>query len=452
MNQIDEAVARYQKLLETEPYKDLSWAEALAERMQAEHLTEGGRLVCPFLRPNFITRRQYDSMVRAAEALFCAIDRVEQMALANPALLARMELLPAEKMLASIDPGYPFLAVTSLLDTHLNNGTLSIVECNADTPVGVAYGEALADLFYDAPPVKEFRKRYTLQKLGGKRHLLSALLKAYKQFGGKSRPNIAILEFRQAFQMTEQGEYVLLRDYFRSQGYPAEIVSPDQLEYRNNVLRRGNFQIDLVFRRVKVQEFLLRYDLSHPLVRAYRERKVCVINSFRSELAQKKAIFDLLTDDTVTSGFPMAEKKAIRQYIPWTRVVRAGTVTHDGQTVDLCEFILKNREKLVLKPNDDTGEHHSVRGWDNDAAGWERALRRALRTPYVVQERVEAAHALFPLLRYGELELKQMQVDLHPHAYLGKVQGCSSWLTAHNGGGFSTITGLAPTFILEPKS
>ena len=452
MNQLDEAVARYQKLLESEPYKDLSWAGTLAERMQAEHLTQGGRLICPFLRPNFITRRQYESMVRAAEALFSAIDRVKQMALENPALLARMELLPAEKMLASIDPGYPFLAVTSLLDTHLSNGSLYFVEYNADTPVGVAYGEALADLFYEAPPVREFRKRYTLQKLGGKKHLLAALLKAYRLFGGKKQPNIGILEFRQPFQAGDQGEYLLLRDFFRAEGYPTEILTPDQLEYRSGVLRSGNFAIDLVFRRVKAQEFLLRYDLSHPLVRAYREGKVCMVNSFRSELAHKKAIFDLLTDETVTAGFPAAEKKAIRQYIPWTRVVTASKTTYQGQTIDLPAFILKNRQKLVLKPNDDSGEQHAIRGWETDETGWDRALKRALRTPYVVQARVQATHAAFPLLRYGELEVKQMQVDLHPHAYLGKVQGCSSWLTAENGGGFSTVTGLAPTFILEPRN
>lgn len=452
MNQLQEAVARYQKLLETEPYKELSWAEALAERMQAEHLTQSGRLICPFLRPNFITRRQYETMVRAAEALFSAIDRVKQMALENPALLTRMELLPAEKMLASIDPGYPYLAVTSLLDTHFSNGSLSFVEYNADTPVGVAYGEALAELFYDCPPVKEFRKRYGLQRLGGKKHLLTALLKAYKQYGGKKQPNIVILEFRQPFQSTEQGEYLLLRDYFRAEGYPTEIVSPDQLEYRGGVLRRSNFDIDLVYRRVKVQEFLLRYDLSHPLVRAYREGKVCVVNSFRSELAHKKAIFDLLTDETITAGFPAIEKKAIRQHIPWTRVVASTKTAYQDQTIDLPEFILKNREKLVLKPNDDSGEHHSVRGWESDETSWERALKRALRTPYVVQEKVQAMHAPFPLLRYGELEVREMQVDLHPHAYLGKVQGCSSWLSASNGGGFSTVTGLVPTFIIEQKA
>jgi uncharacterized circularly permuted ATP-grasp superfamily protein len=450
MNQLDEAVGRYQKLIEGEAFKDLAWAEALAERMQAARLTQGGRLICPFLRPNFISRRQYESLVRAAEGLFSAIDRVKQMALGNPALLSRIGLLPAEKMLAAIDPGYPFLAVTSLLDTHLNNGNMHFVEYVADVPVGVAYAEALADLFYDCAPVKEFRKRYSLQKLGGKKHLLSSLLKAYKQFGGKKQPNIAILEFRQNFQQAEEGEHALLRSFFRAEGYQTEIVSPDQLEYRGGILRRGDFTIDVIWRRLKVQEFLLRYDLSHPLVRAYRDGAVCLVNSFRSELAHKKAIFDLLTDETITASFPLAERKAIRQYIPWTRVVVAGKTKYQDQTIDLLDFILKNREKLVLKPNDDSGENHSIKGWQTDDTGWDRALKRALRIPYVVQEKVEATYAPFPLLLYGELEVRQMKVDLHPHAYLGKVQGCSSWLSAANGG-FSTVAGLAPTFILEPK-
>ena len=79
--------------------------------------------------------------------------------------------------------------------------------------------------------------------------------------------------------------------------------------------------IDLIFRRVKVQEFLVRFDLSHPLLRAYRDRAVCMVNSFRSELAQKKAIFDLLTDEDITADFPAAERKAIKEFVPWTRVV-----------------------------------------------------------------------------------------------------------------------------------
>src|SRR5690349_15085121 len=184
MSQLDDAVVRYNKLLENGPYRDLSWADALHQRMESSKLSAGGRLICPFLRPNFISRRQYDSLVKTGESLICAIDRMEQMVLANPALLSRLELLPAEKMLASIDPGYQALEVASRLDSHMANGHLHFVQYNADSPTGAGYADALADIFYDAPPVKEFRKRYSLAKVGGKKHLLSALLKAYKQFGG----------------------------------------------------------------------------------------------------------------------------------------------------------------------------------------------------------------------------------------------------------------------------
>src|SRR5262245_13866820 len=195
MSQLDDAVARYNKLLESGPHRDLAWVDALQQRMESARLSAGGRLVCPFLRPSFISRRQYESLVKTGEALICAIDRMEQMVLANPALLARLELLPAEKMLASIDPGYQALEVASRLDSHLCNGHLHIVQYNADSPSGAGYADKLAEIFYDAPPVKELRKKYSLSKIGGKKHLLQALLKAYKQFGGTRKPNIAIVEF-----------------------------------------------------------------------------------------------------------------------------------------------------------------------------------------------------------------------------------------------------------------
>jgi len=38
-----------------------------------------------------------------------------------------------------------------------------------------------------------------------------------------------------------------------------------------------------------------------------------------------------------------------------------------------------------------------------------------------------------PLMSFGQLEFREMQVDVHPHAYLGKVQGCSSWLSTRKG-------------------
>jgi hypothetical protein len=449
MSQLDQAAAQYNKLLENGPFRDLSWAEELHRRMESGNLSEGGRLVCPFLRPSFISRRQYDSLVRTGEALISAIDRMGEMALRNPALLARLELLPAEKMLAAIDPGYQALEVAARLDSQVSNGHLSFVHYNADSPSGAAYADALAGLFYDAPPVKQFRKKYHLTRLGGKKHLLQALLKAYKQFGGVRKPNIAIVEFRPVYH-SRQSEYELFRDYFRGEGYPVEIVSPEQLEYRGGVLRKGPFEIHLVYRRFGVQEFLTRFDLTHPLVQAYRDRAVCIVNSFRAELAHKKAMFGLLTDEMLTEKFPAAERKAIREHVPWTRLASLGKTTYQEKTIDLPEFIAKNREKLALKPNDDYSDRHVYFGWEMDDESWGRALKQVMRMPYVVQERVEPARSVFPMMNFGVLEFRELQVDMHPHAYLGKVQGCSSWLSTGKTG-FSSAAGIAPTFILDAK-
>ena len=452
MNQIGEAISRYNRILEGDHFKDLTWALDLQERMKANNLAVSGRPVSPVLRPHFITRRQYSALVKAVDAFTSAVERVENLAIGNPALLSRMELLPAEKMLATVDPGYSFLSVTSQIDTALNNGTLRFARYIPDTPTGVAYGEALSDLFYDIPPVKQFRKRYRLEKLPGTKYLLQAILKAYKEWGGKNKkPNIAILEFRQPFQTTESGENALIAELFRKEGHLVEVISPDQLEYRNNVLRHGEFAIDVIFRRIKVQEFLFRFDLTHPLLRAYRERAVCVVNSFRSEMAQKKAIFALLTDEEITESFPAAERRAIKEFVPWTRVVQDTKTRYRSKTVDLPEFILHHRQKLVLRPNDEGTDQGSFRGSETDDAGWEKALRTALRNPYVVQEVVEPVVDTFPILQYGHLEMLKMRVDVHPHSYLGKVQGCSSWLTALGPAGFSTLSGVAPTFILEQK-
>src|SRR6185436_3196213 len=384
MTLASEAIARYHKLIESEPYIDLPWAHALQERIKSEKLD--GRPVSPVLRPHLITQKDYAALTRASETLLSAIARVEKLALETPALLARMQLLPAEKMLAAVDPGYSTEGITALLDAALSDRALRFTGFNAEAPAGVLYGDALADLYYEAPPVKQFRKKYKLQKLGGAKHLLGGLLKAYKEFGGKQKkPNIAIVEFRAPFAAAAS-DHALLAGFFAREGYPTEVVSPEQLDYRNNALRRGDFNIDILYRRIKVQEFLVRFDLNHPLVRAYKEHAICVVNSFRADIGSKRVIFDLLTDEKITGKFPAAERRAIKDYVPWTRLVQAVRTTYKNHKVDLPDFVMKHRNKLVLKPNDDNAELSTVYGARTDDLGWEKALRQAMRTPYVVQE------------------------------------------------------------------
>ena len=181
---------------------------------------------------------------------------------------------------------------------------------------------------------------------------------------------------------------------------------------------------------------------------AYRDRAVCVVNNFRSEIAQRRALFDLVTDETITARLPILDRKLIRTFVPWTRVVAAKKTKYKDREVDLPEFILRTREQLVLRPNEDSGEHRVFVGVDMTQSAWEAALRTALRTPYVVQEHFGSGRQLFPLYQYGELQMKQAEVSVHPHVFNGKMHGASAAL-ATSSAGFATPLSIAPVLLLE---
>ena len=283
--------------------------------------------------------------------------RVEQMALATPSLLARIQLLPAERMLAQVDPGYAFAGVTGgSFDTVMNNGSMKFSNHHTDAPAGVLYGDALADVYYEAPPVKEFRQNSLSSKKLWWDEIPFGRADPNRpaKFGGKQKkPRIAIVELKQPFA-GGPGDFAPLAEFFTSEGYQTEVVSPEQLEYRNGVpcgaaISRSGLSY---YRRVRLQEFLVRASIFRiPWCQAYKDTPA-VVNSFRAEVGAKRAIFDLLTDDAITEKFPAIERRAIKEHVPWTRLVQAAKTTHKGHVVDLPDFVMKHRAKLILKPND----------------------------------------------------------------------------------------------------
>jgi hypothetical protein len=429
MAQLSEAIARYHKLLESPEHRDLSWAEALQETMRARSLTESGRLVAPVLRPHFVTVRQHEGLVKAANGVMSLLERIQGLALQNPLLLSRLHLLPAEKMLARVPPGYTSLNVSTRLDGHLAS-TIVFNGLKPRTPSTVPFADDLSDLFLELPIVKEFKRgRYKLSKLNSGKQLFQAVQKTWREYGADHRtPRAAIVEFGQQFSGESQ-ESRLLAELCTTYGIPTTVVSPEQLRYQRGVLCAGDGQIDIVFRRFRTQELLLRYDLAHPLLDAYRDGAVCFINGFRSELAERRALFALLTDEQITARWSAVERKLIREHVAWTRVVCESKTSRHEVVVDLPQFVSKNRTSLVLLPNDDTAEQPSFYGSELTQPAWERAVNTALRSPYVVQDAMTLAPQIFPLYSYGELQMKNLQVTVHPHQVLGQTQGLSATLS-----------------------
>ena len=185
------------------------------------------------------------------------------------------------------------------------------------------------------------------------------------------------------------------------------ICAPDDLEYRDGTLRTGDFQIDLVYKRILIHEFLSRFDETHPLVRAYVNHHICLVNPFRCKIMHKKAGFELLTDQGGTrAGSRLPNRKRSGCCVPWTRRVIDRRTTRDGRSIELLNFIRRNRALLVLKPNDDYGGRRSFLGPRLDDRAWDDAIATALSGDYVAQDAIDLQPEDFPIFGENEWQLQ----------------------------------------------
>ena len=449
---LQEAVEFYHHLLE-QPEIAESSRRMLDEGLERARLIFGGRRLSPYLRPHFVTEEDFARITRICETVWGAIQKVKDVAVEDDSMLDELGVTEIERELVKIEPGYRAVSPTARLDSFLTDDAYSFVELNGESPAGIAYADAAYEIFSALPVMRRFAERYTLRTFDGRPQLLATLLEAYREYAGErasEKPSIAIVDLK---GLPTQKEFELFRDYFESEGHPAAICSPDELEFSGGRLRCGEFEIDIVYKRLLVNEYLPIMSDHPALLEAYRAGAICMVNSFRSKLIHKKALFAVLTDERYARLFDAAEREAIRAHVPWTRKVREGKTTKDGREIDLLEYIKTHSERLVLKPNDDYGGHGIYIGWNTEGPAWDEAIRAALADgDYLVQERVSTARETFPALAEdGSVFFAEQLVDLDPLLFNGRVGSAFTRLSFTELANVSSGGGMVPTFIIGKK-
>lgn len=431
-------------------------AEASQEQLDAtlvpRNLHFGGRPLATVLRPHFLSRAEYDYVRRECALLLGACDRAYRRLLADKNFRAQMDLTPEEEVLIQVDPGYDTPTPTGRIDTFfVHGGTLQAVEYNAETPAATAYEDELSDVFLNLPLITEFGKDYYIEPLAARWQLIGVLRDLWWEAGGRTRPQVAIVDWD---NVPTYAEFELWKDYFTRHGIPAIITTPQAVEYRNGALYSGDYRIDVIYKRVLGSELLQEYGLNHPILDAYRDRKVVMFNPFRCKLLHKKMSFAVLSDEVNYDLYTVEQIRAIREHIPWTRKVAEMKTMRDGQPIDLIPHILEGKDDLVLKPNDEYGGKGVVIGWETAPSDWEAHVKDALQSSFIVQAKVNIAREDYPAWNGGRVVVAERLVDLDPFVWRGQyVHGALTRLSAQTllnvtAGGGSTV----PTLLIEPRA
>ena len=409
--------------------------------MRSGHLMFGERLLSNALRPQLVTVQEWQAASRMSTTLVAAFDKAYHAMLGNPALRAQVWLTPEEEVIVGYEAGTRLPVPIGRLDCsliHSDQGepSLQLLEYNAESPAAVAYEDGLAEVFLQTPLLQAFQQRYRLRPLWAKPAALQTLLRLYREWGGRGLPTVAIVDWP---GLPTAHEFILFQEYFARHGIRALIVAPDAMTYEGGVLYADGVAVDFVYKRVLTHELLGRYGVEHPIIYAVRDRAVCMMNRFSCKLLHKKASLAVLSDERNASLFTAGEQAAIQRHIPWTRRVEERRTLFDGQEVDLLPFILANRERLVLKPNDEYGGKGVVLGWDVTSSQWQQAVDEALRHPSVVQLRVPLGFEDFPVvLPDGGFAVQPRLVNFDPFVFDNHYAG--GCLTRLSAGGLLNVT------------
>lgn len=425
----------------------------LAAAMRAGKLTFGERVHCPFLRPFLLSEADEARIRGAAETIAAAGELMVQAAVAEPRLLDRLGVSAAERRLVTIDPGYERASTASRLDAFLLPDSLHFAEYNAESPAGLGYTQKLCELFDGLPAMARFRRGREVSYRTTIDAMLTALLDSYAEWGGRaSPPTIAIVDWRGLPTATE---FEIMRDGFTAAGVPTVVCDPRDLVFDGHSLAAAGRRIDLVYRRVLINDIVERAEECRALVEAYAARVVCVANTFRCKLPHKKAFFAVLTDPAWAHLFTPAMRAVIDATVPWTRLVRDEAVERAGRAAGLPDLARAGREQLVLKPNDEFGGKGVILGWETTAAEWERALQAALSdsaASWVIQERIPVRREVFPQFDdEGRVTRREVLVDFAPYLFRGRMRG---FLTRLSATGLANVTsggGQVPAFVVAER-
>jgi hypothetical protein len=458
MSQRQAAIDFYHELCTTGTLAQDTW-DHLLPGLGARGLIFGTRPLTSVLRPLFHTGMDWHYLRWRSTVILGAFRKMADAMLVDPVLRAQAYLTPEEEELVQIPTGFPTVLPTARLDSfltvHDDGGyTLNYVELNGESPASMAYSDVLAELFLETPLMQRFGERYHVDTVMSRRSAVDALLRIYFSWRGNrdQLPAIAIVDWHGVPTTTE---FHLFVDYFARYGIKVTICDPHEMEFRGGVLYAAGRPVDYVYKRVLSTELLQKFGLDHPIIHALRAGAICMANPFTCKMVHKKASFAVASDERNAYLFDETEHEAIRQHIPWTRIVEE-RMTFDvhGNQIDLLPWAAANKDHLVLKPNDEYGGKGVLIGWETDGESWNAALAASLADPAIVQERALIAYEDFPsFLPDGELDISRRLVDCDPFIFNGDtVEGCLvrlskvTLLNVTAGGG-----SVVPAFVIDRK-
>mgnify|MGYP001007739950 CR=1 FL=1 len=435
----------FEKILSSHP-NPYSVYSQLSAGMSAKGCTFGSGPMPLYVKPYFIDGKRMPEIRWTTEVLMRVMNKIAELYYKNPASKPLFYLSPEETELADIPVGFHNRVQITRNDAFMTDKSLKYIEFNADSPGGPMYSDVQCDLIQQSEVFVKLCKKYMIGRDLIMWQILRMLITCYKEWGGrKDFPNICISAGPGGGTTPE---FHAIIAWLNTIGFKAEFCGTTEWTYENGKLTTPNgLQPDIIYRRGWIGDWIQHMDGIKPVIRALRDRKVCMVNPLSSTLAANKSIFAVLQMPEMQKLFTAEERKVIQKYLPWTRVFEKTKTDFQGKTIDLVETVARNKNQFVLKPIDQYGGKDVIVGFATSDSEWAKWVDAACapKGKFVVQEAVEIPEEMLPVFDGEQLKFQPKKINVNFYCYGGIYAGGvvrssdSPVINVHKGGGMTPI-------------
>ncbi len=201
------------------------------------------------------------------------------------------------------------------------------------------------------------------------------VMKIYEENGGEGFPNVAIMDFKDS---ATSEEFLRYQEAFQSRGCGCEIVDIRELDYRDGKLYAGDFDIDIIYRRMVTFELIERPEGTEAFQQAYKDNAVLTIGPISTQVIHNKLFFAMLFRDEIRNLLTEEEKHFIDHHVPKTYVLEKEMKQWDD--------MVQRKDEYILKPMDRNASTGVMAGLDLSQEKWEETLEKCAGEDYLIQQ------------------------------------------------------------------
>jgi len=389
-----------QNQLTQEYLADITGGDAAASDMAAtvhDSVVASSYLGRALSRPVFLSREDYRQLIADSDNLYTAATAIpDRLFGGDLAAFARAIGMDEHQVSAVLRGRNGQASRLARADFYMSTNGFQLMEINVGSTMGGFDNGLLNEGMLTHPVVGAFVAKHGLTYVDTMSALVETLLKECAIPAG-TRPMMAAADWPESFE-TLGPQLHRSAAMLVPLGLDAHACHVGQLRCADGRVWLDDRPVDVVYRLWTMEDQLsdVGRPMIEPILDAADRGEVKIFTPMDVRLFGNKGTLAMLSDENNRHLLTPPERESIDRILPWTRMLRPGSVTVDGNTVDLVDYVLAQQHELVLKPTLLYSGIGIVPGWLTEPPEWREKIETAMGGPYLVQRRIHALPEMFP--------------------------------------------------------